>query len=373
MLYLAPFLLFLYISPSIALLSPQAVPVCPIDAKDSPDICPNFMPSLASRAVNMMKAVVIRHAGGPEVLKVESVPLPSASPGHVRIRVKAFGINRSEMFTRQGHSPVEFPRILGIEAAGTVDEAPGGEFQPGETVVTAMGGMGRNFDGGYAEYTVVPAKQVKAVRTKASWEVLGALPEMLQTAWGSLHTSLRIASGEKLLVRGGTTAIGLAAAAIAKKYNLSVVSTTRRADRVQLLKDHGVDDVIIDQGQIAEQVKEKYPAGFDKVLELIGPVTLEDSMKCVKQHGTACLSGIVGGTWTWSGTLIGAIPKARYLTTYGGSSDDLLAMPFDELVQDVVDGKMHINIGKVFNIDEIVDVHRLMDSNEAGGKIVVLT
>jgi NADPH:quinone reductase-like Zn-dependent oxidoreductase len=137
--------------------------------------------------VGAMKAAVIYAAGGPEVLKVESRPVPAPRAGEVLIRVKAFGLNRSELFTRQGHSPgVKFPRILGIEAVGLVEEAPGGEFRPGDVVATAMGGMGRQFDGGYAEYTCVPATQVQAIKTELPWETLGAIPEMLQTSWGSL-------------------------------------------------------------------------------------------------------------------------------------------------------------------------------------------
>src|ERR1700689_5965368 len=104
-----------------------------------------------------MKAAVIREAGGPDVLKIESLPIPTPNSGEVLIRVKAFGLNRSELFTRQGHSPgVKFPRVLGIEAAGVVEEAPGGEFQKGDVVASAMGGMGREFDGGNAEYTCPP-------------------------------------------------------------------------------------------------------------------------------------------------------------------------------------------------------------------------
>jgi NADPH:quinone reductase-like Zn-dependent oxidoreductase len=143
----------------------------------------------------MMKAAVIREAGGPEVLKIESLPIPTPRPGEVLIRVKAFGLNRSELFTRQGHSPsVTFPRVLGIEAVGLVESAPDNAFRNGETVATTMGGMGRQFDGGYAEYTCVPATQVQAIRTELAWETLGALPEMLQTAWGSLFRSLRLGS-----------------------------------------------------------------------------------------------------------------------------------------------------------------------------------
>lgn len=137
-----------------------------------------------------MKAAVIHKSGPPEVLRIERWPIPKPDRGEVLIRVKAFGLNRSELFTRQGHSAgVRFPRVLGIEAVGLVEEAPGGEFSPGEPVATAMGGMGRKFDGGYAEYTCVPARQVQRIRTDVSWEILGAVPEMLQTAWGSLQVA----------------------------------------------------------------------------------------------------------------------------------------------------------------------------------------
>ena len=89
-----------------------------------------------------MKAVVIHEAGGPERLVIEERPVPQAKPGWVLIQVKAFGLNRSELFTRQGHSPnVQFPRILGIEAVGVVVDAPGSNLEAGETVATAMGGI----------------------------------------------------------------------------------------------------------------------------------------------------------------------------------------------------------------------------------------
>src|SRR5579872_4092415 len=117
-----------------------------------------------------MKAAVIHEAGGPEVLRIESLPIPAPKHGEVLIRVKAFGLNRSELFTRQGHSPnVKFPRVLGIEAVGTVEEAPGGDFKQGDVVATAMGGLGREFDGGYAEYTCVPGNQVQLIRTSLDW------------------------------------------------------------------------------------------------------------------------------------------------------------------------------------------------------------
>jgi NADPH:quinone reductase-like Zn-dependent oxidoreductase len=116
--------------------------------------------------------------------------------------------------------------VLGIEAIGLVEEAPGAELAKDDIVATAMGGMGRSFDGGYAENTCVPATQVQVIKASLPWETLGAVPEMLQTAWGSLFKSLRLGGGERLLVRGGTTSVGLAAAAIAKNHG-AVVAATR--------------------------------------------------------------------------------------------------------------------------------------------------
>src|ERR1700746_816230 len=125
-------------------------------------------------AMSEMKAAVIYAPGGPEVLKIERRPVPTPKPGEVLIRVKAFGLNRSELFTRRGYSPgVQFPRVLGIEASGIVEEAPGGEFQKGDIVATVMGGMGRAFDGSYAEYTCVPTNQVQKVKTQLAWETFG--------------------------------------------------------------------------------------------------------------------------------------------------------------------------------------------------------
>ena len=212
--------------------------------------------------------------------------MPTPRPGWVLIRVKAFGLNRSELFTRQGHSPnVEFPRVLGIEAVGVVEEAPGGEFRSRQIVAPAMGGMGRSFDGGYAEFTSVPAAQVQALDTSLDWATLGALPEMIQTAWGSLHTALEIEAGQTLLIRGGTTSVGLAAAVLARRHGATVLATTRRAEREALLRESGADHVFIDDGAIAREMRAAIPGGADRVLELVGANTLLDSLQCAAPGG----------------------------------------------------------------------------------------
>jgi len=320
-----------------------------------------------------MKAVIIREPGGPEVLKVERVPVPTPRPGEVLIRVKAFGLNRSELFTRQGHSPgVVFPRILGIEAVGLVEEAPGGEFREGDVVASVMGGMGRRFDGGYAEFTCPPASQARRVETALPWATLGALPEMLQTAWGSLHRALRLSATERLLIRGGTTSVGLAAAAIAKATGAHVASTTRQQDRAAFLRASGADEVYIDDGAVAAQVQSDRK--FDKILELVGTTTLVDSLHCCREGGLVCMAGMVGNRWSFdSFSPMDVIPTAIGLTVYSGDVEDFMRMPFDDLARQVAAGSLRAQIGRIFHLDEIVDAHRWMEANKGGGKLVVLT
>lgn len=322
-----------------------------------------------------MKAAVTTKAGEPHVIQIQEVPQPIVKDGWALIQIKAFGLNRSELFTRQGHSPgVMFPRIQGIECVGEVAEDPSGTYQPGQKVAAIMGGMGREFDGSYAEFTVVPINIVFPFESNLPWDVLGAIPEMFQTVSGSLNEALEVKAGETLLIRGGTSSIGMLACQLAKSIGLTVIATTRNADKAEHLTANGANHVLLDDGNISTKLKAISPNGVDKVLELIGIATLKDSLQCIRPKGIVCMTGILGGSWTMPEfTPMGDIPSLGRLTVYMGGANNLDKELLQAFIDDVAKGTININIDRTFQLDQVAEAHAYMESNQSKGKIVVLT
>lgn len=321
-----------------------------------------------------MKAALTTEAGNPQVIKIKTVPKPDARSGWVLIKVRAFGLNRSEIFTRRGESPgVEFPRIQGIECVGTVDADPSNTYQNGQQVAAIMGGMGRFFDGGYAEYVLVPLEIVFPFESNLSWDVLGSVPEMFQTVSGSLNEALEIQTGETLLIRGGTSSIGMLACQLAKAKGLTVISTTRNPAKKQALIDNGADHVLIDDGQVKDQLRALLPGGVNKLLELIGTRTLKDSLKCIAPKGMVCMTGILGNEWTMKEfTPMGDIPSLGRLTVYMGESKNLSKELLQEFLDEIEKGEIKLKIDSVFSLDQVAEAHQYMEDNKAKGKVVVV-
>src|SRR5689334_5010138 len=123
-----------------------------------------------------MRAIVIKQYGGPEVLAIEDRPPPKPAPGHVVIEVKAFGLNHAEVYFRKG-AWGDVAEISGIECVGLVKDDPGGRLKPGTKVMALVGGLGRNLNGSYAEFTSAPAANVVPIESELGWAELAALPE----------------------------------------------------------------------------------------------------------------------------------------------------------------------------------------------------
>lgn len=321
-----------------------------------------------------MKSALLYQAGGPENFVIEERPIPVPDGDRVLIKVKAFGLNRSELMTRKGLSPsVRFPRVLGIECVGEIEADPSGDYKKGQRVAALMGEMGRQYDGSYTEYTVVPKAIVLPFESHLPWEQLGAIPEMFQTVYGSLHLALGISKGETLLIRGGTSSIGMLAIQMAKNFGLTVIATTRNPEKEKILKENGANDVLIDNGQLSVKVDGKIKNNINKVLELIGTSSLKDSLKCVKPGGIVCMTGMLSEQWSIPDFVpMDYIPATVKLTVYDSGEIKINTKHFQDFIDDVEACKIRLNVSKVFKLDRIADAHSFMESNSASGKIVVM-
>lgn len=327
-----------------------------------------------------MRAAVLTQPGPPENLALSTLPLPRPRPGWVRIAVRAFGLNRSELHTRLGLSQgVSFPRVLGIEAVGVIDALPDDESEdesdsrlaPGQQVATLLGGMGRVFDGGYAEYVVVPRQQVIPFQSSLPWSVLGAVPETLQTAHGSLGIGLDLQPGQTLLIRGGTSALGFAAATLAKDRGAVVWATTRQPERAEALRAHGVDRVFIDDGEVARAVRAIAPEGVDAAMELVGTPTLPDTLRATRVHGTVCFTGMLSNRWTVDEFYpIDYIPRGVRLTAYAGGAADLPALVLQDWLDRLAIGALPVGPLHAYTLDDIARAHADLEHNRVFGKLV---
>lgn len=318
----------------------------------------------------------IRLVGKCEVkdLKAVSVPKPKVKAGYVLIKVKAFGINESEVTSRKGESDGDFsfPRILGIEGTGIIEEvAESSKLKPGQKVITMMGGMGRQIDGSYAEYMLVKESNVIPIETNLEWATIGALPEMTQTAYGSLVTGLNLQKGDRLLIRGGSSTVGLMAIILAKMMGAHVITTTRHKSKAAKLTEYGADQVIIDD-QNFKQTLQKYDQ-VDKLLELVGCSTLFEDLNFLKPGGLGCFTGALGGQWTVKDFSPYMIPSGRFLTSYAGEASDLPAEEFNKILNAIAQQKIKVPIAKVYHgLEEVGKAQANLESGKFLGKHVVV-
>ncbi|MBI3896975.1 MAG: zinc-binding dehydrogenase [Gammaproteobacteria bacterium] len=323
-----------------------------------------------------MRAIVIQQYGGPEQLMIQELPIPEPKAGEVVIRVHAFGLNRAETYMRKG-AWGDVAQVSGIECVGTVVSDSSGHLPTGQKVAALMGGMGRRFNGSYAEFTRVPAANVAPLTSTLAWEELAALPESYATAWSCLHQNLAIEPNQTLMIRGATSALGQAALNIARHHGVRVIAGTRSPDKLPTLKALGAECVLLESADLARDVRQHYSQGVDAVLDIIGNSTVLNSLAAVRRHGRVCLAGFLGGgTPISSFDPLSQMPSGVHLSffasfMFGTPEFPLSQVPLQSIVERAESGVYRAKPARVFRFDEIQEAHRLMETDRANGKLVV--
>lgn len=313
-----------------------------------------------------MKAVSISGITPAERVTLTEVPMPEVRPGWVLVKVMGFGMNHSEQILRLSEIEADYiqkPVIPGIECVGVVADPSDSGLERGRRVVALMGGMGRSFDGSYAEYALLPTHHVFPVQSDLPWDRLAAVPETWFTAWGSLFECLRLKPEDVLLVRGATCALGYAAMQIARGLGCRVIATTHREAKLQLLGD--ADEALLDDGGLTGRVH-----GVTKALDLVGPRFLKDTLTAVEKGGIVCQTGILGGVFALNGfDPIKDIPNGVYLTGFFSNYPTQTVMDdiFDFLAQNGIAPRY----GARFAFEDIRAACEALDSGSVNGKIVV--
>lgn len=313
-----------------------------------------------------MKAVVLNDITEAKDISLSEIPVPEVQPGWVLVRVRAFGMNHSEQILRLNEIKADYirkPIIPGIECVGEIAVPSDSGMETGQKVIALMGGMGRSFNGSYAEYALLPAHHVFAIESSLAWEELAAIPETYFTAWGSLFECLQLKAQDTLLVRGATCALGYAAIQIAKALECRVIATTHRESKLDLISD--ADEQVLDDGRLTGKIK-----GVTKALDLVGPKNLKDTLTAVEHGGIVCQTGILGGVYALNGfDPIKDIPNGVYLTGFFSN------YPTQEIVDDMFqffnEKKLIPISGKVFDFENIRDAVIAQDTGAVNGKIVV--
>lgn len=317
-----------------------------------------------------MKAILIHVCCKAEDLKVSDIPVPKVRPGWVLVKVHAAGLNHSEAILRMYEADNDYintPVVPGIECVGEVADASDTDLHVGDKVIALMGGMGRSFNGSYAEYVLLPGKNVFKVDADLDWLSLAAVPETYFTAYGSLVECLLLNSQDTLLVRGATSTVGQASIQLAKALGAKVIGACRRETSFEMLKAIGADYCIIDDGHISEQ---PLPIRPNKILELVDPKTLHDSLQTVSHPGYVCNTGILGNQFTVEHfDPIKYIPNGVFLAGFFSNYPTQTAI--DNMMELIIKGGIRPLYNKVFTLDEIAEAHKLLEFGGAGGKIIL--
>ena len=323
-----------------------------------------------------MRAVTIPEFGGPDVLRLATVPQPRPDPRELLVRVHTSGVNRAELLQRRGlyPPPPGESEVPGLEFAGVVEEVGGAVtlWRPGDRVMGIVGG------GGYAERVVVDERVAVAVPAGMEMTVAGAIPEVYMTAYDAVFRQAGLRRGETLLIHAVGSGVGTAALQLARRAGARTIGTSRTGAKLERAAELGLELGLLGGEGWAEGVMDATGGrGADVILDLVGAPYLAGNQAAIAVGGRHVVVGVPGGSraaldlrrlMVRRARLFGTVLRAR-----GVAEKAALAAEFSEAVMPGFgDGSLQPVIDSVFPVAKAADAHRRMEENRNFGKIVLI-
>lgn len=321
-----------------------------------------------------MKAVRVHEFGGPEVLRYEDMPIPEPGQGEVLVKMTAAGVNFIDIYHRIGVYQQPLPTTLGVEGAGTVEAAGPGviEFKPGDPV--AFSGP----QGADANYTVVPA--AKLIPVPAGLDLPLAAAALLQgmTAHFLTHSTFPLKKGDTTLIHAAAGGVGLLLVQMAKKLGATVIGTTSTEEKAQLVREAGADHIILyTQTDFESETKRLTDGrGVDVVYDSVGKTTFEKSLNVLRLRGMLVLFGQSSGKVPPIDPLILNARGSLFLTRptvfhYTATREELLWRSGD-VFNSIAAGELKVRIDHQLPLVEATEAHRLLESRQTAGKLLLI-
>lgn len=323
-----------------------------------------------------MRAVVITEPGGPDVLRVQEVPDPSAEPGEVVLDVAATAVNRADLMQRMGHypPPAGCPPWPGLECSGTVREVGQGvtDWQVGDQACALLAG------GGYAEQVAVPVGQLLPLPAGVSLMDAAALPEVTCTVWSNVFMLATLRPGEVLLVHGGSSGIGTMAIQLARQIGATVAVTAGSAAKLDRCGELGASILVNYRDQdFVEQVRQATDGrGADVILDNMGAIYLARNVELLATNGRLVVIGLQGGRKAELdlGTLLGkrAAVLATTLRARSAAEKATIVSSVREHVWPLLEsGVVRPVIDSRLPLAEAAQAHRLVEASTHIGKVLL--
>ena len=323
-----------------------------------------------------MKAIRVHQFGGPEVLKLEELPLPQPGPGQALVKIEASGVNFIDVYHRTGLYPAPLPRLMGAEGAGVVEGVGPevSEVKVGERVAYAFGGA----PGAYGEYTLVPSRYLVTLPGVVDTRTAAAAMLQGMTAHYLVRSAYLLKKGDSCLIHAAAGGVGLLLCQMAKQLGARVFATVSTQEKAHLARDAGADVTIryTEQDFEAEVKRLTDGHGVQVVYDSVAKDTFEKSLNCLSPRGYMVLYGQSSGPvppfdvnqLSAKGSLFLTRPTLGH---YTGTREELLERASDVLTQ-ISAGTLKLRISATFPLAEAAEAHRQLEGRKTTGKVLLI-